>query len=896
MKNSTTIVWCHKWIFVFISIFFLASSVISQLPSGFIRERIATGLNPTALAYAPDGRIFITEKNGTIRIIRDDELLEEPMFSIDVDDSNERGLGHMVLHPDFDSNGYFYLYYTVEGRHYNRISRFTANGDKVIPGSELVLLELDPANADVHNGGAMLFGKDGYLYVSTGDGAQHWKAEDPGSTHGKILRITDNGSPVADNPWYASTNGRANLVYAYGLRNPFTMAIHPVTGDIYANDVGGSNYEEINKIEKGSFYGWPKVEGKASNQDLPAEYRDPIYQYGHVNGYCCIAGSSFYHPDISTFPPFYKDRYFYSDYCKGAIRMLDVSTGKDVGIFISDGDRVVDLLVTRQGALYYLERKGLGDGSAEDNSGTNEGTLWKVTYTGSGAPFISLQPEPILVSEGEVAIFSVTATGAFPITYRWWIDGVELLSNNQSAVTIDNTTAEMDSSQIYVDVINDFGIITSDTVLLRVTTNHRPEPLIHLPLAGATYKAGEKIHFSGSGYDPEDGILTSESMSWKIDFHHGTHSHPAMSWTENIAEGEWDIPSSGETSADVFYRIQLKITDSEGLVKVIYRDVFPEMGAIKVETNPAGLIIELDGTPSVTPYFIEGVEGISRYLSPPYNQVSGDSIYFFSRWSDGSFDRNREVKANEEDQVFEGLFKGYALGKGSGLTIKYFDNIFLEGEPVATSIDSFIDNQYFFGSPHPLLPDDFFSIQWKGYIQAYQSGVYQFSVSSDDGIYLEIGETILVNSWEPGVHFETATKYLESGKLYPIEIRMFEDQWGAQTKLKWSGPDFNDEIIRYTQLYPEDYISSPTVSGILSTFNISAQSLEYITESFKEIDMEYQILSVTGQVMLSSTQFVSIGKNTGKIDISMLPAGIYFFNWYNKITEESTLLKFVKPL
>ena len=118
-------------------------SFASLQPEGFIREKIAQGLNPTSMVTAPDGRIFITEKNGVIRIIRDDQLLEDPFLSIEVDNSNERGLGHMVLHPDFESNGFYYVYYTVPGLGYNRISRFTANGDHTIPQSEVVILNLD---------------------------------------------------------------------------------------------------------------------------------------------------------------------------------------------------------------------------------------------------------------------------------------------------------------------------------------------------------------------------------------------------------------------------------------------------------------------------------------------------------------------------------------------------------------------------------------------------------------------------------------------------------------------------------------------------------------------------------------------------------------------------------
>ena len=128
--------------------------------------------------------------------------MSEPLVSVEVDNNNEKGLNHIVLHPSFEINGYIYLHYAVPGRKFNRVSRFTVNGDRVIPGSELIIIELDEMSGDIHNGGAMLFGFDGYLYLSTGDGANDQGAEDISWSNGKVLRMDDEGKPVPDNPWY----------------------------------------------------------------------------------------------------------------------------------------------------------------------------------------------------------------------------------------------------------------------------------------------------------------------------------------------------------------------------------------------------------------------------------------------------------------------------------------------------------------------------------------------------------------------------------------------------------------------------------------------------------------------------------------------------------------------
>ncbi len=876
-------------------VFVLLSALISaQLPAGFIRERIATGLNPTSMVLAPDGRIFITEKNGKVRIIRDGKLLDEPLLSLEVDDTNERGLGHIVLHPDFENNGYFYVFYTVPVLRLNRVSRFTANGDKAIPGSELIIINMDETGSDIHNGGAMLFGLDGYLYISTGEGAQSWKSEDLGSTNGKVLRVDESGIPVPDNPWYDLNTGRSNMVYSYGLRNPFTMVMNPLTGEIYVGDVGNMKFEEVNKIEKGAFYGWPKVEGKAHGEILPDEYKDPIYQYEHKNNYCCIVGATFYDPEIAQFPASFEGIFFYNDYCTGHIRMLDVDTGIDHGIFISDGDRVVDMRVSSDGSLFYLERKGLGDGSQEDNTSTTEGALWKVSYIGTGKPYISVHPESALTSAGEDAFFNVKAFGANPLSYRWFLNGDEISGNNEPAFEVNHTTIDQDSSSIVVIVGNSFGEARSDTAYLNVTINHRPEAVITNPVEGSTYNGGQIISFGGFGQDEEDGIIPESALSWRIDFQHGTHSHPGMPWLSGVSAGTWMIPSAGETSSDVWYRVYLKVTDTQGLSKIEYRDIFPQLGNIKVRSIPDGLNINLDGTPSRTPYEFEGVEGISRYLSAPVKQIFGDSIYFFNNWNEGSKILNMEVKARQDDQLIIGTFDGITRGKGIGLTAKYFDNINFQGNPILIKIDSVINHQFFSGQPDPLVPADNFGITWDGYLQAYRSGIYNFTVIADDGIFLKIDDHVLVDKLEDGVHTEKSSLYLESGHLYPVKMKMFDGYFNAQIKLRWSGVDFGEEVIPSYQLYPADYLTEANSSAIISLRTLSANEFLVIMESYKETKMDFTIVSVIGQSFVSHDVDVHIGKNEIPFDISGLPAGIYFLTGIDQYSGKKTVEKFVK--
>lgn len=871
-----------------------SSSIHAQLPAGFIRERLASGLNPTSMVIAPDGRIFITEKNGLIRILRDDILLEDPFLEIEVDDANERGLGHMVLHPDFETNGYLYVFYAVPGLKHNRISRFTAIGDKVIPGSEKIIMELDVMSADIHNGGDMVFGFDGYLYVATGDGGQNWKGEDLGSTNGKVLRMDDEGNAVPDNPWYTFNYLRAKYVYAYGFRNPFTITQHPLTGAIYANDVGYSKFEEINHVERGAFYGWPRLEGPRINEEVPAEYQDPLFAYAHTEFYCCIVGSAIYQPSFNQFPEQYVGKYFYSDYCSGHMRVLNLDSGQDEGLFITDGDRVIDIDVSAQGSLYYLERKGIGDGSQEDNTSTQDGTLWKITYTGSGSPFISLQPESKLLAEGEDITFHVTASGLMPLLYTWYVDNEVVLEGDQSSYHIAGVTVSQDSTSVHVRVSNGLGQVESDTVLLRVTSNHRPIAQIQTPAEEGTYSAGTILQFSGLGLDEEDGLLPDSAMSWRIDFHHGTHAHPAMSWVSGISNGTYSIGSTGETSDNVWFRIYLKVTDSQGLSNISHRDVHPQLGKINVHTQPEGLGIHLDGSLTKAPFQVQGVRGISRFLSPPRKQVKGDSIYFFRQWTDGSHDLNREVKAAEQDQVFTAVFDGDLKGIGYGLTATYYDNLDFEGTPVGTRVDSVIDHNYFSGAPFPGMPEDFFSVQWDGYIQPIRSGPYVITVFSDDGVELEVDGLTLIQDWEVGFHNLSDTLYLESGMLYPIRLKLQEHEFSSQIRLRWSTPDFDEEIVPSAQLYPADYLSTPTASGIIAVESISPENLRIYTESYKASTMEFSIYDVGGHVWSFSKEELPAAKNILNIKTDFLPPGSYYFKGVDSVSQETFMIHFVK--
>lgn len=387
-----------------------AAAVAATLPPGFVETRIVTGLSsPTAMALAPDGRFFVCEQGGSLRVIKNGALLTTPFVALTVDSAGERGLLGVALDPGFASNQHVYVYHTVStSPRHNRVSRFTASGDVAQPGSEIVVLELDDlSSATNHNGGAIHFGPDGKLYVAVGDNASAADAQSLSTRHGKLLRINPDGSIPTDNPFYTQAIGANRAIWALGLRNPFTFTFQRGAARMFINDVGGVLWEEINDGIAGANYGWPTSEGPPPPTPNPA-FTYPLHAYGHGSGPtvgCAITGGAFYNPASVGFPAESVGKYYFADVCSGWIRRFDPDTGLSIG-FAAGILQPVDLLVSSAGDLYYLAR-GFGE-------------LWRVSYPpGPGAP----PPLADFDGDGRDDVLWREQGGAL---YAWLMNGTSL--------------------------------------------------------------------------------------------------------------------------------------------------------------------------------------------------------------------------------------------------------------------------------------------------------------------------------------------------------------------------------------------------------------------------------------------------------------------------------------
>lgn len=350
-------------------------TLLASVPTGFTDTTLATNLtSPTAMVFAPDGRLFITQQEGDLRILKNGNLLPSPFLSLKVDSTGERGLLGVAFDPSFSANHFVYVYYTVPAhRHtaaHNRVSRFTANGDVAARHSEQILLDLNNlSSATNHNGGSLAFGPDGKLYIGVGENNNGANAQDITNLLGKVLRIDPDGSIPTDNP-FTKAKGANKAIWAIGLRNPFSLSFSPITGEMLINDVGEHTYEEINIGTAGANYGWPKTEGPTNR----SRYQASVFYYTHGAGPAtgnAIVGSAFYSPaNGRTFPKNYAGDYFFADLTSGWIRRFD-PVSKDTADFATGIDTPVALAVNADGSLYYLSR----------GTGASTGSIGKIQFT-----------------------------------------------------------------------------------------------------------------------------------------------------------------------------------------------------------------------------------------------------------------------------------------------------------------------------------------------------------------------------------------------------------------------------------------------------------------------------------------------------------------------------------
>jgi glucose/arabinose dehydrogenase len=353
-----------------------------DLPDGPVPvglQEVASGLAFPLYLTAPAGdpRLFIVEKGGTIRIVQNGALLPTPFldFSAKVSTGGEQGLLGLAFDPQYASTGRFVVHYTdLAGDTRVSLLRVSLDPNVADPASELPILAVDQPFTN-HNGGQVVFGPDGYLYVMLGDGGS---AGDPGDSGqsladllGSILRIQPlEGGGYAvppDNPFVGMPNVRPEI-WSYGLRNPWRVDLDPVTGDLYVADVGQGKWEEVSVSTaaagagRGVNFGWRIMEGPECFNPSPCDQSGlelPVVSYDHGQG-CSITGGFVYRGSAI---PALQGHYFYSDFCAGFVRSFRLQDGAAVDQFrwptLAPGPNIPGFGRDAAGELYILATNGV---------------------------------------------------------------------------------------------------------------------------------------------------------------------------------------------------------------------------------------------------------------------------------------------------------------------------------------------------------------------------------------------------------------------------------------------------------------------------------------------------------------------------------------------------------
>jgi glucose/arabinose dehydrogenase len=407
----------------FFACLLFARPAVTLPPEGFSDERVTGVPAPTALAFTPtpDARMLVTSKPGRLYVYKDGQRTLALNISSDVCDTSERGLLGVAVDPDFATNHYVYLYYTYNKHDFcrdhrpasrrnpvNRVSRFVMSGDSVLKRSEVVLIDNIPSPNGNHNGGDLQFGKDGYLYVSVGDGGcdyaepERCQYENDASRDrhillGKVLRIKRGGGIPETNPFRGPDSERCNRTgrtergkvcqetFAMGFRNPFRIAFDPDAADtsFRINDVGGQRWEEIDEGEARADYGWNLCEGLHDNPERRGQvncsgstYTGPIHEYSHSSTGCeSITGGAFV-PNDGPWPDSYDDTYLYGDFVCNKIFELKPAAGggfvQQEFATVADGGPITMTFGPHGAgeALYYT-------------TFANGGEVRRIAYTGS---------------------------------------------------------------------------------------------------------------------------------------------------------------------------------------------------------------------------------------------------------------------------------------------------------------------------------------------------------------------------------------------------------------------------------------------------------------------------------------------------------------------------------
>lgn len=705
----------------------------ATLPTGFSESVVFSGLTqPTAVRFSPDGKVFVAEKSGLIKVFTS---LSDPTPTVfhdlrtEVHNFWDRGLLGLALHPNFPTVPSVYVFYTYDkDPNYpnpdnpqvprwgtagatsdgcpnppgattdgcvvsSRLSRLEMSSGNVSTGTESVLIEGWVQQYPSHSVGTIMFGMDGALYASAGEGAgftvvdygnfgsplnplgdppvgrggvQSPPTAEGGATRSQSLRRV-NGPTVLDgaiirvdpftgaafsgNPLSASTDLNARRIVGYGFRNPFRFTFRPGTTELWVGDVGWNTWEEINRIPNPLTtpvrnFGWPCYEGggrqagyDALNLNIcetlyaePGGSTPPYYTYSHSQK--VVAGETCPSGSSSISGLAFKQGGTYPAEYQGALFFADYSR-KCIWVMFAGANGLPDpatrtTFVADAAGPVELQIAPGGDLFYVDLDG---GTVRRIRFTsGNQAPTAVIQATPSSGPAPLTVTFSSAGSSdpdGDPISYSWNFGD----GGTSTQPNPSHTYGGIGPFTAVLTVTDSLGASGKDQVTITVG-NSKPTAFIDTPAAGTPWEVGQLITFTGHATDPNQGALPPSAFLWEIILHHcpsNCHTHQLESFS-GVTTGSFPAPDHDYPS---HLEIKLTVTDAGGLTDTKSILLNPQTVALNFESTPSGLQVAVGSSSSPTPFTRTVILRSQNSVSAATPQALGGTNYEFVSWSDG---------------------------------------------------------------------------------------------------------------------------------------------------------------------------------------------------------------------------------------------------------------------
>ena len=646
-----------------------ASAQIVFANPDFENQIIVDNLDfPTAMAWAPDGRMFIVEKKGVLKVLNPGAQDAVQLLDISsiVGDEADRGLLGVAVDAAYAANNFVYLLYTRDtglvnddaGPMVSQLARYTITPANAVTGSTVILgthvpasggcpapsntLDCIPSDSETHSIGSVRAAADGTLWVGSGDGADYgdvdplaFRTYDEQSYAGKIMHVGRDGLGLAGHPFCPADSNLTHVCtkhFAKGFRNPFRFHLRP--GGLAVGDVGWNTREELDLLrfdQPGRSYGWPCYEGTIQTpgyKDTPecaAEYAKPpgthlapAYDYAQNPEGAAYAGPLY---TATNYPGPYRDKYFVGDYANGTLDQVAVDAQDQVtGVepFVTGlGSVAVEL--APNGNIAHVALFG---GSVEEF----------VFTPGSRTPDAVASADPTSGS----APLQVHFTGSDSsdpdeetLTYDWdFGDG----SPHSSLADPVHTYANPGDYTATLTVTDPTLRTDSDSVSISAGNDPPNTPTISTPADESLYRDGQAVAVAGSASDPQEGNLPASALTWNVILHHGSHDHPILN-QEGVASTSFE-PST-DHDADSFYDVTLTAEDSSGLTRSRTIQVRPETVDLGIQSSPTGAPISYAGSSFTTPFSTLSAVGFETSVSAAQQFTQAGQTWQFDHWSDG---------------------------------------------------------------------------------------------------------------------------------------------------------------------------------------------------------------------------------------------------------------------